>query len=129
VTTSARKEQLTRLWEGAWDHGDKDGLDTLLAPDYRRRTRSSENGQTREEVKAMITTTRGAFPDLTTTIDDIVEEGDRLAIRWHADHSPPTRWCSSPSAHRHLPQTRKAAARTASCPSSLRRAIHDRDRL
>ncbi|MET9968560.1 ester cyclase, partial [Streptomyces sp. NPDC006356] len=34
--------------------------------------------------KAAIVSTRAAFPDLVTTIDDIVVEGDRAAIRWHS---------------------------------------------
>jgi predicted ester cyclase len=37
-----------------------------------------------EEFKASILATRSAFPDLVTTVDEIVVEGDRAAIRWHS---------------------------------------------
>lgn len=84
TTSSARKDLLITAWERAWDDGDVDALDALLAPGYRRRTRSSENGQTRDELKASITTTRMAFPDLSTVIDDLLEEDERMAIRWHS---------------------------------------------
>ena len=47
------------------------------------------------EFKASIIATRSAFPDLVTTIDEVVVEGDRAAIRWHSagqhEHPVPRR--------------------------------------
>ncbi|MFI7704087.1 ester cyclase [Nonomuraea sp. NPDC049480] len=82
--SSERKQRLLKAWAAAWDHGDVDALDSLLSPRYRRRTRSSIEGQTREELKALILTSRMAFPNLTTVVEEIVEEGDRLAVRWRS---------------------------------------------
>jgi steroid delta-isomerase-like uncharacterized protein len=84
MTDQSRKERVTKVWEAAWDRGEVDAFDTLLSPDYRRRSHAGDEGHTREEFKASIVTTRSAFPDLVTVIDEIVEEGDRLAIRWHS---------------------------------------------
>ena len=94
-----RRRLITDAWEAAWDRGEVDALDGLLAPDYRRRGSADDEGLTREEFKATITTTRTSFPDLVTHVEDVVIEGDRAAIRWRTvgthTHSylgvPPTR--------------------------------------
>jgi steroid delta-isomerase-like uncharacterized protein len=94
-----RKRATVSVWRAAWDEGKVDALDDLLAPSYRRHSNSSDAIHDREQFKASITSTRQAFPDLVTTIDDMVEEGDRLAIRWHSEGThtgamlgvPPTR--------------------------------------
>lgn len=80
----SRKERVTKTWEAAWDRGEVDAFDSLLSPGYRRRSSSTDEGLSLAEFKASIVAARSAFPDLTTTVDEIVEEGDRLAIRWHS---------------------------------------------
>jgi steroid delta-isomerase-like uncharacterized protein len=82
-TTEAVRDRIVRAWSAAWDHGDVDALDALLSPDYQRIGNTGDR-QALAEFKASITATRSAFPDLTTTIDEIVVEGDRAAIRWHS---------------------------------------------
>lgn len=95
----ARRGAIVTAWGAAWDDGDVDALDELIAPSYRRVTSGNTEGQDREALKAMILTTRSAFPDLVTTVDDVVVEGDLAAIRWHSTGThthgflgvPPTR--------------------------------------
>jgi steroid delta-isomerase-like uncharacterized protein len=84
MTEEARKERVAEAWSAAWDRGDVDALDGLLHPDYRRRSTPDDDGETLDQFKASIVTTRAAFPDLVTTIDELVLDGDRLAIRWHS---------------------------------------------
>jgi steroid delta-isomerase-like uncharacterized protein len=81
---SARESRLRDAWAASWDRGEVAALDELLAPDYVRRSHASGNAQNREELKASILAVRGAFPDLKTTIDEIVAENDGMAIRWHS---------------------------------------------
>jgi steroid delta-isomerase-like uncharacterized protein len=78
-----RRARIEKAWEAAWDAGEVDALDELLAPDYRR-IGSDGSSQGLTEFKASIITTRTSFPGLVTTIDDIVVEGDRAAVRWHS---------------------------------------------
>jgi steroid delta-isomerase-like uncharacterized protein len=78
-----RRDRIRKAWEAAWDRGEVDALDDLLAPDYRR-IGSTGAGQDLTEFKAAIIATRSAFPDLLTVIDDVVVEGDRAAVRWHS---------------------------------------------
>ena len=78
------KKQVIEAWAAAWDRGEVDALDRLLSPGYRRRSSSADEGLDLEQFKASIVTTRSAFPDLVTTIDEIMAEDDRVALRWHS---------------------------------------------
>ena len=78
-----RRAQIERAWAAAWDRGDVDALDSVMAADYQRHG-SDGHPLDLAGFKASITATRSAFPDLVTTIDEIVLEGDRAAIRWHS---------------------------------------------
>ncbi|QUD83215.1 ester cyclase [Gordonia polyisoprenivorans] len=82
-TSALRAGRIREVWDAAWDRGDVDAFDDLLGPDYRR-IGSSGDAQDRAAFKDSIVATRAAFPSLVTTIDDIVEDGDRVAIRWHS---------------------------------------------
>jgi steroid delta-isomerase-like uncharacterized protein len=84
MNDDSREQRVRKSWEAAWDHGEVDALDVLLGPDYRRYSGSPDKGQTLAEFKASIIATRAAFPDLVTTIDDIVAADDKVAIRWHS---------------------------------------------
>jgi steroid delta-isomerase-like uncharacterized protein len=94
-----RRHRIEHAWTAAWDRGEVDALDELLSPDYRRWSSGEKDGLTLEQFKATVTTTRSAFPDLVTHVDEILVDGDRAAIRWHSvgthQHSflgvPPTR--------------------------------------
>lgn len=81
--TDDRRARIEKAWDAAWDRGEVDALDDLLGADYRR-LGSDGPAETLTEFKASIIATRSAFPDLVTTIDEIVVEGDRAAIRWHS---------------------------------------------
>lgn len=98
----ARRELITRAWAAAWDEGDVDALDRLLSPDYRRRADAEDHGQDLSEFKASITTTRSAFPDLVTTIDDVVVDGDRAAVRWHSSGTHERPFLGVPPTHRQV---------------------------
>lgn len=90
-TADERRQLVTDTWSAAWDKGEVDALDALLAPDYRRRSSGDDEGLDLAAFKATITTTRASFPDLTTTIEDLVVEGDLVAVRWrsHGTHTHP----------------------------------------
>lgn len=84
ATESTHKERVRDAWSASWGRGDVDALDTLLDADYVRHMATGGAPQNRDEFKASILSTREAFPDLATTIEEMVEEGDRLAIRWRS---------------------------------------------
>ncbi|KPI18979.1 flavin reductase domain protein FMN-binding protein [Actinobacteria bacterium OK074] len=79
-----RTSRLRSAWRAAWDEGHLDALDDLLSPSYVRRRGPAGTAQDREQLKDSIRAVRDAFPDLRTEIEDIVEDGDRLAVRWRS---------------------------------------------
>ena len=67
----------------AWNRGDLGAIDELVAPDYVRDVpggRLEGPGAFKERIRA----TREGLPDFTTTVDDIVSEGDQGVILWTA---------------------------------------------
>lgn len=78
-----RRARTEKVWAAAWGQGDVDALDGLLSPAYLRHG-TDPHPQDLTAFKAAIVSTRAAFPDLVTTIDDIVVDGDKAAIRWHS---------------------------------------------
>ncbi|MFM9608169.1 flavin reductase [Streptomyces niveiscabiei] len=82
--TLDRTSLLRSAWRAAWDQGRVDALDDLLSPAYVRRRGPGGATQDRDQFKDSIRAMREAFPDLRTEIDDIVEDGDRLAVRWRS---------------------------------------------
>ena len=86
TNSDALRERIVDAWSAAWDRGEVDALDGLLSSEYRR-IGSAGDDQGLAEFKASITATRSAFPDLSTTIDEIVVDGDRAAVRWHSTGS------------------------------------------
>jgi predicted ester cyclase len=75
-----RRARIERAWLAAWDRGEVDALDELLSDGYQRWS-SDPTAQGLAEFKASIVSTRTAFPDLVTTLDDVLVEGDRAAVR------------------------------------------------
>lgn len=99
--TEARRGLIEKVWAAAWNENDADALDTLLSADYSRHG-SDPRPQDLHAFKASIVTTREAFPDLVTTIDDIVVDGDRAAIRWHSSGTHLHPFLGVPATHRRV---------------------------
>ena len=82
--SSTLKARVHEAWHEAWDKGNVDALDGVLGPDYLRVSHGSGASLSAAEYKEQILATRRAFPDLTTSIDRMVEDGDQLAIFWRS---------------------------------------------
>ena len=82
--SSELKARVREAWHEAWDNGHVDALDAVLAPGYRRVSHGSGASLSAAEYKEQILATRRAFPDLTTSIDRMVADGDQLAIFWRS---------------------------------------------
>ncbi|MFD4606022.1 ester cyclase [Streptomyces sp. NPDC058464] len=99
--TDARRELIEKVWAKAWGDGDVDAFDALLSPVYLRHG-TEAHPQNLDAFKAAVLSTRAAFPDLTTVIDDIVVEGDMAAIRWHSSGTHVNAFLGVPSTRRHV---------------------------
>ena len=101
MSENDRRDRIRTAWEAAWDRGEVDALDDLLGPAYRR-IGATGPGQDATEFKASIIATRSAFPDLVTTIDEIVVDGDRAAVRWHSEGSHEQSFLGVPATKRQV---------------------------
>ena len=73
---------MRRFW-GVWEEGNIDLVDELLAPDYTNHTPASPNQPTGPEgVKGVVAMFRSAIPDLRVVVQDMIAEGDKVAVRY-----------------------------------------------
>ena len=79
ATVRANKALAQRFHEDIFVAGDLAVADEILAPDF---VWHSEVGPGPEGVKQFATSVRAAFPDLRLTAEQVVAEGDRVAILW-----------------------------------------------
>src|SRR6266511_3643039 len=67
--------------EEVWNQGNLSRADELFAADYRRYTATTAAALSRDAQKQRIAGLRAAFPDVHLTIEDLLVEGDRVALR------------------------------------------------
>lgn len=84
ATTPVEAEDIATRYFDAFNTGDLDALDALLASDYVHYGALGPD-QDRELHKQRVQMTRTGFPDLVYTVDDIIIDGDLVAIRWTLD--------------------------------------------
>jgi len=73
---------ITSAWLDAWDKGDLGALDNLMADGYTRTSKATGATIDLAGLKAEIAAVRDAFPDLRTTVDDVVEGEATVAVFW-----------------------------------------------
>lgn len=73
---------ITSAWLAAWDKGDLDALDSLVSPGYTRTSKATGATVDLAGLKSEIAAVREAFPDLRTTVDDVVEGDGTVAVFW-----------------------------------------------
>ncbi len=72
------KDNVRRFFECVFNEGDLSLVDKMIAPNYTFNGHPSPPEQTKEWVAGL----RQAFSGLHFTIDDLLGEGDKVAIRW-----------------------------------------------
>jgi predicted ester cyclase len=77
MSVEANKATVRRFLNEVWNGGNLSLTDQLVHPDYE----VPGVGFGPEGVKRNVRTYRAAFPDLTWTVDDLIAEGDRVAVR------------------------------------------------
>ena len=70
-----------RFFEEVWNKGNLSVVDELLAENYVDYNQPPGAPRGRKGYKATVTMFRSAFPDIQFTLDQILAEGDRLALR------------------------------------------------
>lgn len=85
------KTALRRLFEEAWNLGNLDVVNEILSPDFVGHFLPTGVPGGPEGFRMYITGYRTAFPDLHMQIDDMIAEGDKVALRitFHGTHTGP----------------------------------------
>jgi steroid delta-isomerase-like uncharacterized protein len=78
-TRDENKRKVATLFDNCFNQGDLGLLDQLVAPEYV----GPQNSKGPDGFRGIVVSLRAGFPDIHYTLDDVVAEGDRVAVRWH----------------------------------------------
>jgi steroid delta-isomerase-like uncharacterized protein len=99
----SRRDTILKAWNGAWGDGDVAAFEQLLAPGYVRRSKSGSEdyASLRKTIEAMHT----AFPDSSTEILEIVEDGTKVAVHWQTTGTHTGEFMDVPATGRNIAVT------------------------
>lgn len=80
--SDANKATIRRFYDQVWNKGDYWVADDLVSPDYVRHAPQPIRG--RDGIRKVVEGIRTAFPDLFISVEDLIADEDRVAVRWHA---------------------------------------------
>jgi steroid delta-isomerase-like uncharacterized protein len=82
MSAEENKDVVRRFW-GVWEEGNIGLVDELVAPDYVNHSPGiPDQPEGPEGIKAVVSMFRGGMPDLRVVIDDMIAEGDKVAVRY-----------------------------------------------
>jgi steroid delta-isomerase-like uncharacterized protein len=93
---------LDRINEEAFNRGDVDVLDELVADDFVEHDPMPGMSPDREGFKAMIRGLRAAFPDFHTEVEDQIVAGDKVVERWSCTGTQEGEFMGLPPTSRHV---------------------------
>ena len=121
MTLEDNKALVRRLFEEVFPSGDLAAVHDLVAADIIDHDPLPGQPAGAEGIEYVITVMRTAQPDLRFTVDDLLAEADRVAVRWtmrgtNTDAQPAAQWRARRNdRRRHLPhrgrQDRRAVGR------------------
>jgi steroid delta-isomerase-like uncharacterized protein len=76
------KIRFRRDMDKVWNQGDRDAIDELYASDVVIHQAAPGTPTGIEGVRLSVGSARAAFSDLQYTVEDLIAEGDKVAIRW-----------------------------------------------
>lgn len=72
------------FYEAVFNKGDQAALNDLVAADFVDHNPFPGQGPDREGLRQFVQTFRGPLPDLRVEIQDMIAQGDKIAVRWTA---------------------------------------------
>jgi steroid delta-isomerase-like uncharacterized protein len=93
---------LERINEEAFNRGDVDTLDELVADDFVEHDPMPGMSPDREGLKAMIRGLHAAFPDFHTEVEDRIVAGDKVVERWCSTGTQEGEFMGIPPTNRHV---------------------------
>lgn len=99
----SRRDTILEAWNRAWGDGDLSAFEALLAPGYLRRSKTGSEDYT--SLRKTIEATHAAFPDTTTEILHIIEDGETAAIHWQTKGTHQGQFMDVPATGRNITVT------------------------
>ena len=82
MADSSGKAVVRRVVEEMWNRGDSAAVEELIHEDLVEHGAFGGAAGGREDARRTVASFRAAFPDLVLEIDDLVGEGEHVALRW-----------------------------------------------
>jgi steroid delta-isomerase-like uncharacterized protein len=95
------KRHIDRLFDDCFNRGDMSVLDQLVGPEYVGPQGDKGPAGFRKVVAGL----RTAFPDIRYTLDDVVAESDKVAVRWHWSGTHAAAFRTFPATHKVMTNT------------------------
>jgi hypothetical protein len=103
VWDEENNKALTRWWwEEVWIKGNVAAMDEFMAANYVDHPNLPGLPPGPEGMKQALSNYRAAVPELQATLDDILAEGDRVALRWSARGTHLGEWLGVPPTGEHF---------------------------
>ena len=83
-TSAVANVSVVRQYSAAWNAWDVAALDAIIAPDVIDHTALPDQHAGIAGYRQFFGLYRRAFPDLVTTIEDVIAAGDKVVVRWAA---------------------------------------------
>jgi len=97
ASSEQNKALVRRFSEEVWNKGNLDVVYEIFADDYVRHDLRPGNPLPGPEGQKRIAQDfRAAFPDIHTTVDFVIAEGDMVVTRWTAEGTHTGRWANVP---------------------------------
>jgi len=100
-TQDDNKRTVTKLFETCFNLDDMVVLDQVVSPDYV----GPQGGKGPAGFREVIVGLRSAFPDIHYTIDDLVAENGKVAVRWHWSGTHQAAFRGHPATHKAVSNT------------------------
>ena len=82
MSAEDNKAAVQHMGEEAFNKGNLDVLDELVAQDVVDHDPAPGQPPGREGIKQFVSELRTAFPDLQLALDELIAEGDKVVVRW-----------------------------------------------
>ena len=92
MSIEKNKELIIREVEGIYNAKDISVADQIYSPDFVKHTPNAPRAVTFAQLKKDVAEIYEAFPDLNLNIDDLIAEGDKVAMRWTLSATHKKEW-------------------------------------
>lgn len=79
--TATPKEIVRQIFEAAWNRAEFEGLEHVFADEIQMHFRGQSFSTNLEDLRRLVAVWRGAFPDLHFVVEELIAEGDIVAVR------------------------------------------------